>query len=371
MAISFSKTTLRARIKDFDWVMVLITLLLLVYGVLVIYSTSISGSSISSIARNQIIFAGFGLFLFIAVSLFNYKSFKGGAIYLYILTLILLGLVLVLGRTTYGAVRWLNIGGFQLQPSEFAKLFLVIVLAKFFSSRSEEGGIKPLILSGLYTLVPVILVILQPDLGTALVFVAIWVGMILVSNIKKIYLLALAGLGALCLPLFWNFLRDYQKQRIITFFNPQADPLGKGYNVLQSIIATGSGRLFGRGLGYGYQSQLKFLPIQHTDFIFAVLAEELGFVGAVVLLALFFILLFRIIKITFQSSDSFGMYLGVGIFSMIVFQVLINIGMNMGIMPVAGVPLPLISAGGSSLLTVLLSLGILESIALRRRKIIF
>jgi rod shape determining protein RodA len=219
--------------------------------------------------------------------------------------------------------------------------------------------------------VPVLLVMAQPDLGTALVFIAIWLGMVLVSNIKKIYVLILGGVGLVLMPIVWLFLHDYQRKRIVTFFNPGADPLGAGYNVLQSIIATGSGRFFGRGLGYGYQSQLKFLPIQHTDFIFAVLAEELGFFGALVLLILFFILLIRILRTTFQAFDSFGMFLGMGIFVMIVFQILVNIGMNMGIMPVTGVPLPLISAGGSSLIMIMIGIGIMESIALRRRKIVF
>ncbi len=370
MSPSIRATALRARLRDFDWIMFIITILLLVYGILVIYSTT-TAQVISQITRNQIIFASVGFVLLIVFTLINYRSFKGMAIYLYALTLILLGIVLILGRASHGAVRWLNVGFFQLQPSEFAKLFMAIVLAKFFSSRTDDSSFKTLLISGLYVVVPVLLVMAQPDLGTALVFLAIWLGMVLVSNIKKIYVLILGGVGIILMPIAWFFIHDYQRKRIITFFNPQADPLGAGYNVLQSMIATGSGRFFGRGLGYGYQSQLKFLPIQHTDFIFAVLAEELGFVGALVLLVLFFVLIIRVLRITFRASDSFGMFLSMGIFMMIVFQILINIGMNMGIMPVAGIPLPLISAGGSSLLTIMVGIGILESIALRRRKIIF
>lgn len=370
MSPSLSKTTLRVRLRDFDWILLIITIILVVYGIIVIYSTA-TAQVISGITKNQIIFASIGFMLFVVFILINYRSFKVGSIYLYIITLILLCLVLILGRQTMGAVRWLDIGFFRLQPSEFAKLFLVIILAKFFSSRQEQGGIKLLILSGLYTVVPVILVMLQPDLGTALVFISIWLSMVFISNINKIYVLVLAGIGVLMTPIAWHFLHDYQRKRILTFLNPQADPLGSGYNVIQSMIASGSGRIFGRGLGYGYQSQLKFLPIQHTDFIFAVLAEALGLVGAFVLLVLFFILLLRILKIASQASDDFGMFLSIGVFTMILFQVLINIGMNIGIMPVTGIPLPLISAGGSSLITTLVALGIVESIAIRRRKIIF
>jgi len=370
MSLSITKATLKARLRDFDWVMFLLTILLVSYGILVIYSTTTTGV-ISEITKNQIIFAGAGLVLFIIFTFVNYRSFKGMAFYFYLLTLILLTIVLVIGRSAHGAVRWLNIGFFQLQPSEFAKILIIIVLAKFFSSRSKETGMKTLLLSAAYLAIPVLLVVAQPDLGTALVFVAIWLGMVLVSNIKKIYILILGGVSLSFMPIIWFFLRDYQKERIATFLNPGADPLGTGYNILQSIIATGSGRLFGRGLGYGYQSQLKFLPIQHSDFIFAVLAEELGFIGALVLLALFFVLIIRILRIAFRSSDNFGMFLGIGVFTMIIFQTLVNIGMNMGIMPVAGVPLPLISAGGSSLIAVFVALGILESIALRCRKIVF
>jgi rod shape determining protein RodA len=199
----------------------------------------------------------------------------------------------------------------------------------------------------------------------------IWLAMVLTSNVKKIYMVGLSAFGLAMLPIAWIFLHNYQRNRIITFFNPGADPLGAGYNVLQSMIAVGSGRLFGRGLGYGYQSQLKFLPIQHTDFIFAVLAEALGFIGVIVLLVLFFVLILRILKTASSSSDDFGMFVGIGIFSMIIFQILVNVGMNIGVMPVTGVPLPLISAGGSSLITILIALGIIESIALRRRKIVF
>lgn len=367
---SISRTALRARLKDFDWIMLIITILLFAYGTIVIYSTA-TAQALTQLTRNQVIFGGIGLILFISFSIINYRFFKSIALYLYILTLIMLVLVLVVGRATHGAVRWLNIGFFQLQPSEFAKLFLIIVLAKFFSSHKDDSNIKTLLLSGLYILVPIILVILQPDLGTALVFVAIWLAMVLISNVKKIYVVGLSAFGLAMLPIAWIFLHNYQRLRIITFFNPGADPLGAGYNVLQSMIATGSGRLFGRGLGYGYQSQLKFLPIQHTDFIFAVLAEALGFVGVIVLLVLFFVLILRILKTASSSSDDFGMFLGIGIFTMIIFQILVNVGMNIGVMPVTGVPLPLISAGGSSLITILIALGIVESIALRRRKIVF
>jgi len=364
------KSSVKARIRDFDWILLLLIILLLIYGIAVIYSTA-TAHIFTGITKNQIIFASVGLFLFLFFSLFNYRIFKNWSLYLYLLGIFSLGVVLITGKVTHGSVRWLNIGFFQLQPSEFFKIILIIVLAKFFSSHSDEEGLKVFLLSLIYTLIPVILVLMQPDLGTALVFLVIWGGIYLASHFPKKYLFILLGIGILSFPFLWNFLHDYQKKRILVFLNPTSDPLGAGYNVLQSIIATGSGKFWGRGLGYGYQSQLKFLPIQHTDFIFAVFAESLGFLGVLALLILFLLLLLRILKIALRAGDNFGLLAGIGIFSMFIFQIAVNIGMNVGTFPVTGVPLPLISAGGSSLITFLISLGILESIALQRRKIVF
>jgi rod shape determining protein RodA len=249
---------------------------------------------------------------------------------------------------------------------------MAIILAKYFSDNYEDlQHFKAVLRSGVYVAIPVILVALQPDLGTAFVFVFMWGVMLLVSNAKRIYLAIMAGAGIASLPLIWTLLHDYQKHRVLTFINPTADPMGTGWNVNQAMIAIGSGQLMGRGLGHGSQSQLNFIPIKSTDFVFASLAEEMGFLGVSVLLGLFGILFYRGVRIAVLARDFFGTYLAVGIISMLFVHVFINIGMNMGIMPVTGIPLPLISYGGTPVLVDLMAIGVLESIYSRYKKIDF
>lgn len=371
MSISNRFKNVKIRIKDFDWILFFSSILLFGIGFIVIYSTTLKGNGLSQNAINQLMFFSVGIFLMLVFMVLDYKMLKSFALPAYIFSLLLLILVFAIGSVSQGATRWFSIGPFQIQPSEFTKIFLIIVLAKYFSARSEEESAKHILISGIYVFIPLVLVLIQPDLGTALVFLAIWTGMIIVSNIKKIYLYITAGISFMLLPIIWQFLHDYQKKRILTFLNPQNDPFGSGYNVIQSITAVGSGRVSGRGLGYGSQSQLNFLPAQHTDFIFASTAEALGLLGAALLLSLFLILLIRAIRVAKLASDSFGMFLAVGIIMMFGFQVLVNVGMNIGIMPVTGIPLPLVSYGGSSILTAFIALGILQSIIIRHKKITF
>jgi len=273
----------------------------------------------------------------------------------------------VLGFTALGAQRWISIGFFQFQPSEFAKLALIIVLAAYYSRVYDVSHqLRYLVISLLLVGLPMALVVAQPDLGTGLVFFAIWLPMTLATQVKKRYLVFGAALGAAALPLIYSLLAPYQKNRLVVLLNPQADKLGTGYNVTQSVIAVGSGGWFGRGLSSGSQSQLNFLPSQHTDFIFAVLAEKLGFVGAALAITLYLILIVRIYILSTQSIDRFGAYICIGVASMLLFHVLVNVGMNMGIMPVTGIPLPLISAGGTSMLMTMLALGLVLSVARNR-----
>lgn len=321
----------------------------------------------------QMTFAGIGLVGMVLLARMDYRMLKKFSGILYLLTIIMLLATRFLGSTKLGATRWIDLGFFQFQPSELAKVFMVIVMAKFFAENVEQmHRPKVFIRSVVYIGIPTVLVALQPDLGTALTFVIIWGAMLLVSGIKKRYVAGVAGLGLVAMPIVYKyFLKDYQQHRILTFLNPAADPTGTGWNVAQAKIAIGSGQFWGRGLGHGPQSQLNFVPFKHTDFIFAALAEEMGFVGAFSIIVLFAVMLYRILKIASLSRDYFGMFIATGIFAVLFFHIFINIGMNLGIMPVTGIPLPLVSSGGTSVVITLLCIGILESIFIRYKKIDF
>lgn len=362
--------------KNFDWILFGVMVLLVVLGLLVIYATSFKATKLVSLSDvwHQLVFAIVGLGAFIFMARVDYRTWFKLTSWMYGVTLLLLVIVLLSSRAVLGAQRWIDFGFFQFQPSEFAKLVIIIVLAKFFAEHYDQmHRLRYLALSLVYLLVPMLLVMRQPDLGTALVLVSIWLAMALVSPVRKLYLLALAGIGLAAMPFLIGHLKDYQKARLEVFLNPQADPLGAGHNVIQSTITIGSGQVFGRGLAAGSQSQLNFLPqlAQHTDFIFAVLNEKMGFVGGTLLLALFGVLLWRGLRIAYLAQDRFGMFIAVGVSAMILFHVFINAGMNMGIAPVTGIPLPLVSYGGTALIISMASLGLLQSVAVRRKKLQF
>jgi rod shape determining protein RodA len=368
---------LRSRFwKNFDWMLFGATVFLVAIGLLVIWSTSFKavGVANSSDAMHQLVFAGFGLVALIVAARIDYRTWSKLTPWLYGLMIVLLLIVALFSKPVLGAQRWIDFGFFQFQPSEFAKLVVIVALARFFADHYDRlEHPKYLVISLLYVALPVGLVMRQPDLGTALVLMAIWLGMALVSRIRKIYLVGLGLAGLAVMPLVISHLHDYQKARLAVFLNPQVDPLGAGHNVIQSTITIGSGQLFGRGLGAGTQSQLNFLPqlAQHTDFVFAVLGEKMGFVGCVVLLVLFAVLMLRGLQIGYSAQDRFGMFLAVGVVSMLLFHVFINVGMNMGIAPVTGIPLPLVSYGGTAMIVVMAAIGLLESVALRRKKLQF
>jgi len=354
-----------------DWFLYLAVAILTGLGLLIIYGIAYKGE-IFYLFWDQLIFAGIGFLLMIVFTLVDFRSFQGFYVYLYIFGLILLILVLFFGKVSFGAARWLDFKIFQLQPSEVFKFILIITLAAYLSKNAKDFRLRHFIASLLIILMPILLVLKQPDFGTAFILFIIGITMIIAANIRLIYLSVIGFLGVVLTPITWLFiLKDYQKERLITFLNPKSDPFGAGYNVLQSTIAIGSGMLRGRGFGGGFQSQLKFLPASHTDFIFAVFAEEMGFVGAIIILIIFLILILKIIKIAKIAADDFGMLISIGTASLILFQVLINIGMNIGLMPVTGIPLPFISAGGTSLIVNLILIGILESIIIRHKKLTF
>lgn len=303
---------------------------------------------------------------------FDYKILQRYGNTLYIFNLVMLVAVMVLGQSALGAQRWIQIGPITLQPSEFSKIIMIISLATMLDKRMGKlNTFKDLLPVAAYVGLPFLLVMKQPDLGTALVFMAIFFGMIFAAGVNLRLLMIIFGAGVACMPIFWHFLKDYQKMRIMVFMDPNVDPLGSGYHIIQSKIAIGSGMLFGKGLFGGTQSQLNFLPENHTDFIFAVIGEELGFIGATFVLILYFIMLYRGSKVANEARDNFGALLAVGITSMLTFHVLVNVGMTAGIMPVTGIPLPLMSYGVSSLTTNLVAVGILLNIYMRRQKIMF
>jgi rod shape determining protein RodA len=358
------------RIDLVDPYLLIATLLLIGYGLVITYSTSFedqaAGDPMQFVARG-VIFAALGLAIMVAVAWFDYAWFGTFAPLLYVLTIGLLALVLVIGHNVLGGQRWITIAGQKFQVSEFAKVLMIVVLAKYFADRHDRIR-SPLVLLGALGLLlpPFALVYRQPDLGTSLVFVAIFFGMAYLAGARPWQLASLVAVGMAGFPLIWSFLQDYQKGRLTAFLDPYADPQGAGWNIIQSLIAIGSGQTTGKGLTAGTQSPLGYLPIAESDFVFAGLAEDLGFVGAVILFALYAVLLIAALRVAFRARDPFGTFVGAGVFAMLAFQLVVNVGMAMSLMPVTGIPLPFISHGGSSLLSVCMALGILQSIAMRR-----
>lgn len=355
---------------QFDALLLTGTILLLLLGLIILYSLGIKARQVSNQldTSRQIIYAVIGVILMFIAAKNDYKILKNYSKGLYIFMIVTLLAVELFGVTRLGATRWIALGPFQFQPSEVAKLIMVVVLAKFYGSSYNYTAQPGYFLRSLLLLLPpLVLVLIQPDLGTALVLLGVWLVMTLSTKVKKRYVFGLIGAGVLMIPLIYPRLATYQQQRVATFLNPAADPAGTGYNVNQAIIAVGSGGWFGQGLGSGSQSQGNFLPSSHTDFIFAVLAEKLGFIGALVCITLFVLVISRIFVDGTKSQDRFGSLLCIGIGTMFLLHMFINIGMNLGIMPVTGIPLPFISAGGTSLMVSLLSIGIVQSVYMRRR----
>lgn len=323
--------------------------------------------------QRQGMFAVGGLiWAFMITNFFDYRALKGWGTKIYIFNLVMLLAVMFFGHSALGAQRWIQLGPISIQPSEFSKVIMIISLAALLESRvGQLNRWREVIPVALFVLVPFLLVAKQPDLGTGLVFLAIFLGMIFVAGISMKILGIVFGAFLAMLPVIWHFLHDYQRMRLMVFINPNIDPLGSGYHIIQSKIAIGSGMLFGKGLFGGTQSQLNFLPENHTDFIFAVVGEEFGFIGGVFLLLLYLLVLWRGVKIARECKDTFGMLLASGITSMIGFHVLVNAGMTMGIMPVTGIPLPLMSYGVSSLLTNITCLGLLMNIHMKQQSLHF
>ncbi|MFZ3301286.1 MAG: FtsW/RodA/SpoVE family cell cycle protein [Microgenomates group bacterium] len=334
----------------FDALLVLPIFLLLVFSIFILNSVS------PSLFPSYYWYFGLGLFAFVMFSLFDFEVVSALSRYFYIISIILLLITLVIGQVTRGTVRWIPIGSISLQPSEIVRPFLLVFFANYLSE--QKLTFKRLINALILMAIPLFLILVQPSLGVTALTAVGFLGLLLASDLNKKYFVYIGLLALILIPLVFVFLAPYQKQRITAFLDPTSDPLGVGYNAIQSTISVGSGMFLGRGLGKGVGTQLSFLPERHTDFIFASVAEEMGFVGAVVLLLLTFLLLYRIVSYSEHAINIPARIFLSGLFLTFFAQVVIHTGMNMSLFPITGIPFPLVSAGGSSLLATLTALGI-------------
>jgi len=352
-------------LKQLDWVLIICAFLLVIIGLVSIYSSS-SGREDFFNFQKQLIFFGIGIFMMFFFSFFDWRIFKeNGYLILIIYFVCLIGLIglFFLAPEIRGVQKWYKIGPLSIDPVEFMKIILVVLLAKYFSMRHVEMyRIKHIVFSGFYVLLPVSLVFFQPDFGSVIILAALWIGMLIASGIKLRHFLILVLCGIVILTLCWMFLiKDYQKERVISFLFP-ADPLSAGWSQNQAKIAIGSGGILGQGILNGSQARYGFLPEPQTDFIFAAIAEETGLIGVFSLLLIYLLLIVRIFKIALMSQNNFSRLFCIGLVVIIVSQVFIHIGMNLGILPIIGIYLPLISYGGSGLIAILAALGVVQSI---------
>ncbi len=366
---------MRRYLRNLDWILIWTILLLSVTGMVLIASATHGDTMVTGqnrFVQRQGLFLLVDVFLAIGIISLDYHSLKRIALPLYGFTVLLLLGVMFFGHASLGAQRWIQIGPVTFQPSEFSKAFMIVCLAAFLDERSEYlEQWRDYLPACLFMLAPFVLVLRQPDLGTALVFAAIAFSMFWVCGFKVRWIAVLTGVFACVAPVLWQFLHEYQRNRIRVFLDPELDPFGAGYHVIQSKIAIGSGMLWGKGWMQGTQSQLDFLPENHTDFIFAVAGEEFGFIGSIAILLLYMILIWRGMTIALNAEDRFGTLLATGITGMYLFHVLVNVGMTIGIMPVTGVPLPFLSYGVSSLTTNMLLAGVLLNINVRHTRLQF
>ena len=353
-------------LKDTDWLLLSLLLVVSALGVVQIYSTTVH-TKFAGAHLKQAIWILIGLGLLFVFSLYDYHDLLNHMPFLYMVTLLLLLAVLVVGSDVSGAKRWIRLGSFGFQVSEPVKLVVILLLARFFSDTPGEGvslsdALKVLAAVG----VPVVLIMLQPDLGTALTMAPIALVMLYLAGLKPRYFAMLFLAGLLVFPLALHHMKPYQRARITSFLNPEDDPRKSGYQLLQSKIAVGSGHWWGKGIAQGSQTQLWFLPVPHTDFIYAAFSEEHGFLGAIVGLLLYLMILLRLLQIAQTSPDLAGTYIIVGVISVFFFQILVNIGMVVGYVPVTGIPLPLMSYGGTSVLFTYIAMGLVNSVQVRR-----
>ncbi len=359
----------RRLIYHFEWVLLLTVLLLAGIGIINLYSATANWTyGAPPLYIKQLVWLGSGLVVALLVCLFDYRHLQYLAVHSYLVGVGLLIAVALLGHTTMGATRWIHLGFINVQPSEVIKVAIILLFARLLSkTASPQGfGMKDLWRPFLWLLLPTVLILKQPDLGTSVMVVLIALSMLMFAGLRRATTIWLSLLALVTLVMSWFGLHDYQRARVRTFLNPEADPLGSGYHIIQSKIAVGSGGLFGKGFLEGTQAQLSFLPERHTDFAFSVFAEEWGFVGCLLLLLLYLFLVAWGMYIARQASDQFGLFLAVGVTAMFFWHIVVNLAMVIGLLPVVGVPLPFFSYGGTSMVTMMIGVGLLMNVSMRR-----
>lgn len=355
-------------LRDIDWTLVIIVLIICAVGVVQIYSATL-GTDAHSSWWKQILYVVGGLFLMWVVLSVDYHTWLHHVFLMYALSVVALLGTAVVGEAAFGSTRWIPLpGGIHLQVSEFVKPVIILLVARLLTElKSEELEMRELLFLLGLVMVPVVLVLKQPDLGTALTYLAVLVLGAFLAGLNWKYVAAVLVIAVLVLPVTWTFvLHDYQKQRWISFLDPELDPKGKGYHLIQSEIAVGSGGMLGKGLTQGTQAKLRFLPVPYKDFVFAAFAEEQGFVGVVFMLSLYFVMIMRIVQNAQTASERSGMYICMGVAALLLSHILVNVGMVVGLMPVTGIPLPFMSAGGSSVWSNFVALGLVSNVRLRR-----
>ncbi len=355
--------------QNFDWTLFALVMSICAIGIINIYSTGFSlMDNQAPLYLKQLQWILFGMFLMVIAFLIDYHAINHAAYAIYAFSLLSLIYVAFFGHTANGAQRWISFGFFLFQPSELMKLSVIVALARYFDDHksNEPYLLRELFLPFLMVMIPCVLIMKQPDLGTALMIVIVFASMVLFIGLNRKSLAIVAASVLVMLPVAWHFLKDYQKDRLLTFLSPESDPLGTGYHIIQSVIAIGSGGFLGKGFLKGSQTQLKFLPEQQTDFVFSVFAEEWGFVGGLVLVVLFMALIIWGLKIALLSKDLLGTMLAFGITALIAWQMTINMGMVLGLLPVVGIPMPFLSYGGSAMVSLLVAIGLLMNVSVRR-----
>jgi len=357
--------------RQFDWILVGIVALLILYGVIMIFSANQNQEDLKDLWRVQLTRAAIGLVLMVLVAAIDYRYYASFYKFLYVVMVVLLAVLFISAELTAGTLRWLDLQFFPVQPSEIAKIVIIITTAKVLADRDGEmNKLHNLLFSLLLIVPPLVLIYLQPDLGTTIIIGVVWLVMVLMAGAHLFHLGLLGVMAVLVSPIIWLTLADYQRQRVLLFLDPQSDP-DAYYNIQQALISIGSGGIVGKGFSIGTQNQLHFLRVRHTDFIFSVIGEELGLLGGLLLFILIVVLVWRIMRATDLANDAFGRLICIGVATLIFFQSFVNLGVNVGLLPVTGTPLPFVSYGGSSLLAFLIAIGLVQSVLMRRKALDF
>jgi len=357
--------------RHFDYVLLAVTVILVLFGLAMIYSATKDSPTLGDYVWDQAVIAVAGLILVFLIAVFDYRLLASMQRSIYLVTVGMLTATVIIGYTQLGAQRWLSVGNVLVQPSEFAKVLVVITLAKFLADHQKDmDRLRMVLFSLAMVTLPVFLIYQEPDLSTAISLLVAWGVMVVMAGMRTLHMALLGGTVLFSLPVIWFNLQDYQRDRVLLFLDPSRDEFAQ-YNIDQALIALGSGGWLGQGYGSGIQTQGRFLKVRHTDFIFSVVGEEMGWVGAVLLMVLLFIVILRILRAATLARDAYGRLIAVGVATIISFQAVVNISMNLGLSPVTGIPLPFVSYGRSSLLTLLVGIGLVESVVMRHRKLEF